>query len=285
MAVQSVKYQAGDEVWVPVADVLGARPTYSAPADAAMVWGKLAGRVANQNEVPGVPRTWHVNIAGLKDAHGIQDSIPLSSRRFHRYAKILIIRIGDWDTEQPVLNPLAASLKAQLSLLLPPGDVDVEYIRTLEEMKAALRVHGGGPGTGVRAPWGYAVLVGHGRSGNDPGINFGGNWVSPGQLSTAIAGLGPGRKSFSEARIISLCCETGAKRFAEPFSDELGTTFVGPAASVHSYEAAGFVLRLFYEHFLKGRTWSDAFRHTRIASETYSTDFSCWMDGELKGTG
>ena len=284
MPVQSVKYKLSDEVWVPVADILTIRPKFRPPADAAVVSGKLDGRVEGDDIAPGVARTWNVSVAGLRDDHGTQESIPISSRRFRRHTKIVIIRVGDWETEQLTLNPLAASLKAQLSLLLPPGFVDVEYIRTLEELTGALRVHGGGP-SAARTPWGYVVLVGHGRTGTSPGINFGGDWHSPKKIAAAIKGLGPGRQSFSEGRFISLCCHTGASGFARAFSDELNTTWVGPRESVHSFEAAGFVLRLFYEHFLRARTWSDAFRHTRSASKTFSTEFRCWMDGtETQGT-
>lgn len=280
MPVPSVRYKPDDEVWVAVTDVEAAHPAFQAPADAAVVVGKLLGRVENENAGPGVPRTWHVSIAGVADVHGIVTPIQISSRRFHRHAKILIVRIGDWKTEQQTLNPLSDSLKSQLSLLLPPGFVDVEYIRTLDELAGALRKHGGGGGPASHVPWGYAVLVGHGRSGADAGIDFAGRWHTAQEVANSISGLGPGRKSFSEARFVSVCCHTGSSEFASSFSDELGTTWVGPRTSVHSYEAAGFVWRLFYEHFLRGRTWADAFRHTRSASATYSTDFRCWADGD-----
>jgi hypothetical protein len=278
MAVQSAKYKVDDEVWVPVADVKAMRPTYTPPADAAVVHGKLHGRV-DADDAPGVPRTWNVTVNGLTDDAGIEETIEVSSRRFRRYTKILIVRIGDWETEQLTLNPLADSLKAQLSLLLPPGFVDVEYIRTLDELKGALKLHGGGKSTEGKTPWGYAVLVGHGRSGGNAGMNFGGTWCTPLAIAGAIGGLGPGRKSFSEAKIISVCCHTGDPSFAETISDTLNSTFVGPSESVHSYEAAAFVLRLFYEHFLQGRLWSDAFRETCQASATFSTRFRCWRDG------
>jgi hypothetical protein len=108
--------------------------------------------------------------------------------------KILLIRIGDWETEQTALNPLAASLKAQLSLLLPPSEVDVEYIRTIDEFAAALRVHGGG-GASITSrqasPWGYAVLIGHGRAGSHAGIRFGDTWYQPSTIARAIKDLGP----------------------------------------------------------------------------------------------
>jgi hypothetical protein len=99
-------------------------------------------------------------------------------------------------------------------------------------------------------------------------------------MADAIKGLGPGRRSFSDAKFISLCCETGAEEFASVFSDRLNSTWTGPNATVHSFEAAGFVLRLFYEHFLRAKTWADAFGSTRKASTTFSTQFRCWMDGE-----
>ena len=162
-----------------------------------MVSGRLAGRV-DADLAPGVPRTWNVDISGLVNENGIQDSIPISSRHFRRHAKILILRIGDWDTEQLTLNPLASSLKAQLSLLLPPSDVDVEYIRTPDELRGALSVHGGGLAGGRRrsSPWGYAVIVGHGRADSHPALRFGNDWHGPSAIANKITGLGPGQKSF-----------------------------------------------------------------------------------------
>jgi hypothetical protein len=44
--------------------------------------------------------------------------------------------------------------------------------------------------------------------------------------------------------------------------------------------AGGGVGDLFFEHFLAGRTWADAFRHTRASTGTFSTSFRCWMDGD-----
>jgi hypothetical protein len=280
--VQGRRFEKGEEVWVPIAEVRKSEPNFSAVHEGAMVTGKLAGRVEGAL-APGTPRTWHVAITGLLDANSVQKTIEVSSRRFLRHAKILIIRIGDWETEQVTLNPLAESLKAQLSLLLPPSGVDVEYIRTLDELRAALELHGGGlTSTGRRQsnPWGYAVLVGHGRAGTTPGIRFGHSWNGPDEIQQTIQGLGPGRRTFSEGRFISLCCETGISNFAAPFSDALNTTWVGPRAEVHSYEAAGFVQRLFFEHFLSGQTWMRAFRSTAETMAGFSTQFQCWMDGD-----
>ena len=280
--VQIRSFESGEEVWVPLSEVQKSEPEFSPAHGGAMVSGRLAGRVAGKL-APGTPRTWHVAINGLLDANSVQRTVEVSSRRFRRHANILIIRIGDWITEQGALNPLAESLKAQLSLLLPPNGVDVEYIRTLDELRSALALHGGGlTPTGRRqsSPWGYAVLVGHGRAGATPGILFGGSWHSPGEIQQTIQGLGPGRRTFSEGRFISLCCETGASEFAAVFSDALNTTWVGPRGDVHSYEAAGFVQRLFFEHFLAGQTWMRAFRSTAETTATFSTRFQCWMDGE-----
>lgn len=259
-----------------VADISKAHPSYETAHGGSVASGKLAGRVEADLK-PGASRTWLVDVTGL------DEPMSISSRKLKRRVKVLIIRVGDWDTEQATLNPLAESLKAQLSLLLPPGNVDVEYIRTLDELSGALRVHGGGLGpTGQRQaePWGYAILVGHGRSGPSAGIRFGTSWHSPDAMAAAVKGLGPGRRSFSDAKFISLCCETGSAAFAQTFSENLSTTWVGPSDAVHSFEAAGFVLRLFYEDFLRTGTWSDSFRGAQSASSTFSTAFRCWMNGE-----
>jgi hypothetical protein len=268
--------QVDDYVWVAVADVRQHHPDFETSHGGSVASGKLLGRTGGEL-APGTPRTWIVSIQGL------HEPVEISSRKLRRHCKALILRVGDWDTEQTTLNPLAASLKAQLSLLLPPSAVDVEYIRTLDELSGALRVHGGGlspAGHRQAEPWGYAILVGHGRAGANPGIRFGTTWHSPQDMADAIKGLGPGRRSFSDAKFISLCCETGAAEFASVFSDRLNSTWTGPGATVHSFEAAGFVVRFFYEHFLRARTWADAFGNTRKVSMTFSTQFRCWMDGE-----
>jgi len=250
-----------------------------------VVPGRLAGRKEAELASPGHPRTWYVDIPGIEKFNGGSPSIELSSRRFRRHSKILLLRIGDWATEQTALNPLAQSLRAQMSLLLPPGEVDVEYIRTLDELAAALRVHGASkrlPDSRQAAPWGYAILIGHGRAGEEPALRFGDTWRSVDAITQAIKGLGPARRSFGNAIFISLCCETGQESFAKAFSDALNTTFVGPGAAVHSFEAAATVQWLFLEHFLHGCGWADAFRHTAQATAGFDTQFRFWADGVEK---
>ena len=274
-------FDVGDEVWIPVAEINKTFSDFQPAHAGAVVQGKLEGRVGGDPELPGVPRTWTVSVAGLHHDGGAPATVHVSSRRMRRHAKILIFRIGDWDTEQNTLNPLAASLKAQLSLLLPPNEVDVEYIRTLDEFAAALGVHGGGGKTITArqdSPWGYAVLVGHGRSGANAGIRFGTEWHGPEAVADAIRRLGPGRASFGDAVFASLCCSTGEESFAQPFSKALHTTFVGPGETVHSFEAAGFVQRLFHELFLGGETLAQGLKRTRGATETFKTSFRSWMN-------
>jgi hypothetical protein len=196
---------------------------------------------------------------------------------------VLIFRIGDWNTEQLLLNPLADSLKAQISLLLPPNEVDVEYVRSLDEVASALRLHGGGQTRPVgrqASPWAYAVLVGHGRDGTSAGIRFGNTWVTPAALAAGVKGLGPGRRSFSDAVFVSLCCSTGRTAFASAFSRALTTTFVGPGDDIHSYEAAVFVQRFFYEMFVGGETPGPAISRSRAATTGFKTQFRGWINGD-----
>jgi hypothetical protein len=74
--------------------------------------------------------------------------------------------------------------------------------------------------------------------------------------------------------------ETGETSFARALTKELHTAWVAPGDAVHSFEAAGYVHRVFFEHFLAGETWSRAFRKTSKATEDYSTTFRCWLNGE-----
>jgi hypothetical protein len=97
-------FEDGEELWLPVAEVRRHHPDFEPIHAGSVVAGKLAGRVAG-DIAPGVPRTWNVDVAGLTDGAGIQRSIPVSARRFRRHAKILIIRIGERETEQTTPNP------------------------------------------------------------------------------------------------------------------------------------------------------------------------------------
>src|SRR3954462_10975825 len=107
--VQISSYAEGDRIWLPVTEVRKQHPGFNPGHGASVVEGKLAGRVGG-DIAPGTPRTWNVDVSGLKVEAGVQLSIPVSSRSFSRYAKVLNPRIGDWETEQPTLNPLAESL-------------------------------------------------------------------------------------------------------------------------------------------------------------------------------
>jgi hypothetical protein len=265
----------GEQVWLPVTEVRKVHTDFQPGHGGAMIGGKIVG-------ITGRSR--------LVDVNGLGESNPIlvSSRRLRHHAKVLLLRIGDWQTEQTSLNPLADSLKSQLSLLLPPGEVDVEYIRTLAELSSALQLHGNTGAAKLQrqaSPWGYVVLVGHGRINDpqgmvNPGIKFGSEWHSPTEIADAMKTLGPGRRGgFGNAVFVSLCCETGEPDFAKPFSDALNTTWVGPGDVVHSFEAAGLVQRLFFEHFLSGRDWRVAFKHTRAATKEFSTTIRCWTDG------
>jgi hypothetical protein len=104
-------------------------------------------------------------------------------------------------------------------------------------------------------------------------------WHEPEEVAQAITGLGPGRRAFGDAVFASLCCETGDAAFRRAFSSELRTTFVGPRDTVHSFEAAGLVHRLFYELFLGGETFAQALKRTRSATENFRTTFRCWLNG------
>src|SRR2546427_6152833 len=65
------------------------------------------------------------------------ESPPVGSSLVHREAAVLVVRIGDFETELGLLDPLAKSLLQYLRLLLPDDSVRLLELRSLGEVDAA----------------------------------------------------------------------------------------------------------------------------------------------------
>lgn len=185
----------------------------------------------------------------------------------HKTLGLLIVNIGDFDTEGPLLDPLAKSVLQYTRLLLPDDALRYVKLRTLSELKLCWEKH--------HAAYSHLVIIGHG--GKD-GIKFG----VDGQISAEVFQEEILRKWGGEKKtIISLCCKTGYKSFGGKLSSYAQCkSFIGPYHSIHGAVASQFFQTFFAHHLLEGKTVKVAFNNARD-SVPGSTSFRLWENNQL----
>jgi hypothetical protein len=185
----------------------------------------------------------------------------------HRDVGILVLSVGDFETESTLLNPLAKSVTQFCRLLLPDDQVRAVRVRSLSELRALWQRE--------QAAYSHVVWIGHGSA---TGINFGvDGWVDAQTLGDALRVRGAPRKVY-----ISLCCKTGYKSFGSALSrTTICSRFVGPFHSVEGAVASQFCQTFLTAHLLEGRTVGVAFNKAG-GSVPGGISFRLWTAGRLK---
>jgi len=195
------------------------------------------------------------------------NSPPIAFSKLHRNLGIIIVRIGDFETEFVLLDPLAKSILHFSRLFFDDSFVKLLQVRSIAELEAWLPQN--------MATFSHLVLVGHCDA---KGIKFsvGGN-VTPTDFSN-ICGHNPTHK----LTILSLACESGKASFAKQFSKlPFCEAFIAPFQDVHGVVASQFCQSFFAHSFLLGESLTIAHRHARQYTPG-STSFRLWRDGNLK---
>jgi hypothetical protein len=199
------------------------------------------------------------------DIPGGQSS-PIASSAAQLNVGVAVVRVGDFDTEQTLLDPLAKSLLQFCRLLLPDDMVVIREVRSRAELRRFW--------TNDHAVYSHLVLVGHGR---EDAIRFGHeDWVSASNLATELA-----VDEVTPKVIISLCCKNGYAGFAQALSrTPVCQAAVGPFDAVHGAVASQFCQTFLAYHLLHGETLKVAFRHARKGVPG-ATSFRLWVKGKL----
>ena len=200
------------------------------------------------------------------DLPGGAPSSPIASSAAHLDVGVIILRVGDFDTETTLLDPLAKSLLQFCRLLLPDDQVTLREVRSRIELR-----HFWEQDHGVNS---HLLLVGHGR---EDGIRFGhADWVSPHDLATDL-----GINGVSPKVVVSMCCRTGYADFSQALSaTAVCSAAIAPFDKVHGAVASQFVQTFLAHHFLQGETLKVAFRHARQRVPG-AASFRLWMAGRL----
>lgn len=199
---------------------------------------------------------------------GGQASPLIPKSRLHRLCGVVVVRVGDFQTETTTLDPLAKSVTQFLRLLLEESAVRLCEVRSREELAAWWAINA--------AAYTHLILIGHGEPN---GVLFGvGGLATAATFGHACNG-GGGPKT-----LISLACKTGRKDFSKELSQRAQfSRVIAPFHSVHAAIASQFVQTYLASHLVKGRTPKIAWRNARQA--TPGTDsFRMWVHGTMETT-
>lgn len=193
------------------------------------------------------------------------DSDLLASSKLHTNIGIAIITIGDFATEETLLNPLAKSILQFSRLLLDDSSVTAIRIRAIGELSAWWTTN--------QAAYSHIVFIGHG-SPHDIKFAYGGT-RTPADLQRRVFSTNSNKKT-----IISLCCEIGKTSFARDFSNIPACGYLlAPFHSIHGAVASQFFQTYMCWHLLHGKSTKVAFN--KAAATVPGTDiFRLWKDGE-----
>ena len=190
----------------------------------------------------------------------------VASSLCHRNIGILLLNIGDLETEATLLDPLGKSVLQFCRLLVSDDYIHGYKVRSLNEIEVLwARTH---------AAYSLVILIGHGSQASIKFAN--GGRIATDAFINVFDVAGVSGKTF-----VSLCCETGYKAFGGAASSHAACDrFIGPFHSVHGAIASQFVQTFLAFHLLEGETAKVAFKHART-SVPGSTSFRLWRDQKL----
>ena len=191
----------------------------------------------------------------------ISEEIPLSLVR--KKLGLLIVQIGDFDSEATLLEPLKKSILQFARLLLSDDYIRSYSVRSADEF---------------RYVWGkehpvtsHIILVGHGDA---TSIKFGPAGLVNAQEFIDLLSTDGG--VVEAKQIISLCCKTGSKSFGGNVSGTPNVeAFLGPTTALHGANASQFCQSYLTYLFLHGYTSSTAYEYAR-ATNPGASDFKFW---------
>lgn len=215
-------------------------------------------------------RTQIIQVDGRKvkiELPGGNESDWIGISLLHREVGILVVNIGDFETEHTLLDPLAKSVGQFCRLLVPDDQIRAIRVRSSEELRTFWQRE--------QQAYSHVIWIGHG-GGN--GIKFGvDGWKTAGEMSSLLRVHGAPKKTY-----ISLSCKTGYKAYGGKMSEAaICKQFIGPFHSVEGAVASQFCQTFLTSHFLDGKTVGVAFNHAR-SSVPGSSSFRLWNSGRLK---
>lgn len=183
----------------------------------------------------------------------------IATSKLHRNAGIVIVSVGDFGTEETLLNPLSKSVLQFCRLLLDDSSVTHLRVRAIGELGKWWRLN--------HAAYSYIVFIGHGAPDS---IHFGyGGARTPEHFGMRVFSIAAERKT-----VISLCCETGKATFSKKFS-RLSSCghLIAPFHSIHGAIASQFFQTYMCWQLLHGKSTTIAFKLRKPCRAQIFLDF------------
>ncbi len=194
------------------------------------------------------------------------NNVSVGSSAAHRGLGFLIVRIGDFRTEDSLLDPLAKSVLQFSRILVTDEFVRRIDIRTIDELSSYWALN--------HATYSHLILIGHGSSDS---VTFGVG--EPANAERLIAALDV--EGVQPKTILSFACETGKAPIAREISaSPVCEAFIAPYSTVHGADSSLFVQMFLNKHLLDGRTTTIAFKNAYAAIAR--CPFRIWECGNLK---
>jgi hypothetical protein len=191
----------------------------------------------------------------------------IGSSLAHTNTGIIIITIGDIETESTLLEPLRKSVLQFSRLLLPDDYILTLFCRSIEEFDKLWQKN--------NCAYSYLVLIGHG---DKKGFKFGVNGLVRAEEFIKIIE----KSSCNAKHIISLCCNTGYEKVGSIISKSSKCIdYIAPFQSIHGAEASQFAQTFLISHLLKGQSTKVAFTNSNNLFASKS-NFRLWIKGKFK---
>lgn len=183
----------------------------------------------------------------------------------HRNLGILILTIGDLESEKEMLDSLKESIFYNLKLLLSEKFIECITVRSVNEISAYWQIN--------HSRFSDVIIVGHG---NKESIYFAMDQHIKASCLMSAFDIG----SDSKTTFINLSCASGNKSFGGIASSfDFCESFIGPKNNVYVPIASQFVQMFFTFRFLDGKRSFTAFSRARKALISSSV-FSFWKSGK-----
>lgn len=190
----------------------------------------------------------------------------IASSKCHQKTGILIVCVGDNETEATLLDPLSKSFTQFCRLLLEDSFVRSVKVRSLDELNVLWST--------LHGAYSHLVVIGHG---NGEGLKFAVNqWITSQILADTL-----NRDQILPKLVISMTCQAGRMAFARPIStSNWCKDFIGAFDAVHGAVASQFAQSFLTYQLLEGETVKVAFKHAK-SGVPGSSVFRLWRRGEL----
>jgi hypothetical protein len=195
--------------------------------------------------------------------------IELQKNVVQKRLSFYFVKIGDFSTEEYLLNKLLTIVREYLSIIVMPEYIQYIEIRSLDELKEFWNIQNNGIS--------HLILIGHGTAN---GFIFGhDSIVTARELIMALQNNNGRNQSV---QIISLCCKSGNGNIGKKISGApFCQSFIGPAFSIHSANAALFCQAFLNYQLLYGYTDKKAYDYARL-SMPGKIEFNFWSKTRLR---